>query len=336
MKVSETVRIVPVPEDEPMRPTQTNIYIVGQPGGQVLTIDSGEAIDKFWWMLRGYLAAIDQSEIGLAAISHHHFDHSGNLKNVSEHLKAEVAVPANGVKLLRGRLPKEGVRTFVDGQTLNLDGGVRIQVIATPGHSASIRSATTSRRTASSSPATRSWATPPRWWATSTATWPRCGGCWSCPTSRCCAPGHGPLIRDTDDLKARDRLEMYVAHRQMRENQVLEQLEGGEPKTSWEIMEAIYGDTIDKRLRRAADGNVQAHLKSMVRSGVVRQSRGVRRTQRTSTVERDRGKQRERDAVIRKAKRFERDKQRRQIARQESAPTEVWSRAPSYQLRSKS
>ena len=58
MQVSETVRIVPVPEDEPMRPTQTNIYIVGQPGGQVLTIDSGEAIDKFWWMLRGYLAAI--------------------------------------------------------------------------------------------------------------------------------------------------------------------------------------------------------------------------------------------------------------------------------------
>ena len=135
MKVSDTVRIVPVPEDEPMRPTQTNIYIVGQPGGQVLTIDSGEAIDKFWWMLRGYLAAIDQSEIGIAAISHHHFDHSGNLKNVHEHLKAEVAVPENGVKLLRGRLPKEGVRTFVDGQTLNLDGGVRIQVIATPGHS---------------------------------------------------------------------------------------------------------------------------------------------------------------------------------------------------------
>ena len=335
MQVSETVRIVPVPEDEPMRPTQTNIYIVGQPGGQVLTIDSGEAIDKFWWMLRGYLAAIDQSEIGIAAISHHHFDHSGNLKNVHEHLKAEVAVPANGVKLLRGRLPKEGVRTFVDGQTLNLDGGVRIQVIATPGHSVDslcyyieedgvlFTGDTVLGNTTTVVGDINSYMASLRLLL-------------ELPNIKVLCPGHGPLIRDTDDLKARDRLEMYVAHREMRENQVLEQLEGGEPKTSWEIMEAIYGDTIDKRLRRAADGNVQAHLKSMVRSGVVRQSRGVRRTQRASTVERERGKQRERDAVIRKAKRFERDKQRRQIARQESAPTEVWSRAPSYQLRSKS
>ena len=81
---------------------------------------------------------------------------------------------------------------------------------------------------------------------------------------------------------------------------------------------------------------MQAHLKSMVKSGVVSQSRGVRKTQRASTVERERAKQRERDTVIRKAKRFERDKQRRQIARQESAPTDLWKSAPSYQLKSKS
>ena len=113
MKISDNVRMVPVPEDQPMRPTSTNIYIIGQRGGQTLTIDSGEAIDKFRWMLRGYLAAIDHSEIGVAAITHHHFDHSGNLKHVNEHLKAEVAVPENGVRLLRGRLPKEGVKTYV-------------------------------------------------------------------------------------------------------------------------------------------------------------------------------------------------------------------------------
>jgi len=133
MRVSKNVRIVPVPEDEPMRPQQTNIYVVGE--GEVLTIDSGEAIDKFRWMLRGYLAAIEKSEIGVAAITHHHYDHSGNLIEAHEALKAEVAVPSNGVNLLKGRLPKEGVRTIEDGTVLNLDGGVRVQVIGTPGHS---------------------------------------------------------------------------------------------------------------------------------------------------------------------------------------------------------
>ena len=135
MKISDNVRMVPVPEDQPMRPTSTNIYIIGQRGGQTLTIDSGEAIDKFRWMLRGYLAAIDHSEIGVAAITHHHFDHSGNLKHVNEHLKADVAVPENGVRLLRGRLPKEGVKTYVDGDTIDLDGGIRVQVMTSPGHS---------------------------------------------------------------------------------------------------------------------------------------------------------------------------------------------------------
>ena len=111
MKISDNVRMVPVPEDQPMRPTSTNIYIIGQRGGQTLTIDSGEAIDKFRWMLRGYLAAIDHSEIGVAAITHHHFDHSGNLKHVNEHLKADVAVPENGVRLLRGPIcPRKASR----------------------------------------------------------------------------------------------------------------------------------------------------------------------------------------------------------------------------------
>ena len=89
-----------------MRPTQTNIYIVGKPGGQVLTIDSGEAIDKFWWMLRGYLAAIDQSEIGIAAISHHHFDHSGNLKNVMSISRPRSLCPRTASSCCAGACPR--------------------------------------------------------------------------------------------------------------------------------------------------------------------------------------------------------------------------------------
>ena len=63
MKVSPSVRAVQVPDQDPMHPDFTSIYIIGN--GQVLTIDSGEAIDRYQWMLRGYLAATEHAEIAL-------------------------------------------------------------------------------------------------------------------------------------------------------------------------------------------------------------------------------------------------------------------------------
>ena len=325
MRVSNSVRMVAVPETEPMRPASTNIYIVGE--GQTLTIDSGEAIDKFKWMLQGYLAAMERSEIGIVAITHHHFDHSGNLKHVNETLKAEVAVPETGVKLLKGRLPSDGVRTFADGDVIDLDGGVKVQVMTSPGHSVDslcyyieedgvlftgdtvLGVGTTVVGDVGSYMASLRRLL-------------------ELPNLQVLCPGHGPLIRD-----ARPRLETYVGHREMREQQILEQLADGEPKTSWEIMEAIYGDSIDKRLRRAADGNVQAHLKSLARSGIVKVGKGVRKRPNPASAAKQRLKERERDKLIRKAKRYERDARKRALARQEAPPTERWSKPPRYELK---
>ena len=55
----------------------TTIYLVGH--GQVFTIDSGEDFERYRWMLRGYLAAVEKAEIVLSGLSHHHADHSANL-----------------------------------------------------------------------------------------------------------------------------------------------------------------------------------------------------------------------------------------------------------------
>ena len=93
MKISPSVRAAMVPDDNPMHPDYTSIYLVGPKGKQSLTIDSGEEIDRYRWFLKGYLAAIENEEIGLAAITHHHSDHSGNLKWAKQHLNAEIAIP---------------------------------------------------------------------------------------------------------------------------------------------------------------------------------------------------------------------------------------------------
>jgi len=49
MQISPSVRAVQVPDEEPMHPLFTSIYLVGKHGGgEALTIDSGEEIDRFW------------------------------------------------------------------------------------------------------------------------------------------------------------------------------------------------------------------------------------------------------------------------------------------------
>src|SRR5579884_1680534 len=138
MRISPSVRAVQVPDESPAHPVFTSIYLIGKDGGgEALTIDSGEAVDHYRWMLRGYLAATERAEIALAAITHYHLDHSGNLKWLREALAADVLVSDTATPFLTqdDRLPDTGVRELRPGQTITLDGGVRVQVLATPGHS---------------------------------------------------------------------------------------------------------------------------------------------------------------------------------------------------------
>jgi glyoxylase-like metal-dependent hydrolase (beta-lactamase superfamily II) len=77
------------------------------------------------------------------------------------------------------------------------------------------------------------------------------------------APGHGPLIADPAA-----RIAEYLAHRRMREGQVLDALAGG-ARTPGEIVGVIYQD-LDPALHPAAENTVRAHLLKLVREGRVR------------------------------------------------------------------
>jgi glyoxylase-like metal-dependent hydrolase (beta-lactamase superfamily II) len=77
------------------------------------------------------------------------------------------------------------------------------------------------------------------------------------------APGHGPLIEDPAA-----RVAEYLAHRRMREGQVLDALAGG-ARTPGEIVGVIYRD-LDPTLHPAAENTVRAHLLKLVREGRAR------------------------------------------------------------------
>ena len=323
MQVTPSVRLVAVPEASPTRPRSTNIFLVGKT--EVLSIDSGEAIDKFKWMLRGYLAAIERTEIALAGITHHHFDHSGNLKEFQEALKAEILVPERGVSLLEDRLPTSGVQTLRDGRTIDLDGGVHVQVIETPGHSVDsicyyveedgvlftgdtlLGVGTTT--VGDLGPYRRSLQR-----------------LVDLPNLTVICPGHGPIVHD-----ARDRLQMYIDHRRMREEQILQTLQAQGPLSSWDIMRTLYTD-IDKRLRRSADGNVRAHLTELAQAGRVRVREGTTRKPGLVETVRNRAAARLRRDVIARGKRLEARERERGLAQQENPPLERWAKMPEYEL----
>ena len=323
MQVSPSVRAVQVPDENPMHPDFTSIYLVGK--GQVLSIDSGEAMDRYRWMLKGYLAAVERSEIALAGITHHHADHSGNLKWVHSELKAEIIAPKNGIPLLKGRLPRSGVRTFDDGEVLDLDGGLNLRVIFTPGHSTDsvcyyledegvlfsgdtlLGSSTTTVHDL-------------RDYRKSLAT------LLELPNLKVICPGHGPLVHDP-----RERLQQYVNHRNMREQQILGVLKTTGASTSWDIMMKLYPD-VNKRLRRAAENNVRSHLVQLEAEGRLKVYAGKPRRPNAAKAARQEEHVRDRQAVIKQAKKYQAEQSRAEIRAQENPASAEWSLPPRYEL----
>jgi glyoxylase-like metal-dependent hydrolase (beta-lactamase superfamily II) len=299
---------------------------VGAPGGQSLTIDSGEAIERYQWFLRGYLAATEQAEIGVATITHHHADHSGNLKWAKEFLDAEISIPQGGRRLLKGRIPKQ-VNQLADGDVVDMGGGVDLQVLATPGHSIDSlcyyledEGVLFTGDTLLGSSTTTVW---------DLGDYRRSlERLLELPNLQVICPGHGKIVNDP-----RERLQMYVDHRNLREHQILEVLKSGEQLSSWDIMLRVYGDEIDTRLRSAADGNLRSHLAQLAEEGRVSEYEGKpKRARSKAKIERDIEHVRERDRVIQEAKRIEAAQRREEIRRQENPPSEQWSKPPLYEL----
>jgi ribonuclease/clavin/mitogillin len=79
---------------------------------------------------------------------------------------------------------------------------------------------------------------------------------------RLLCPGHGPMQED-----ATRRIRTYLAHRYLRERQIVRQLLNGR-KTVADLTAAIY-PRLDHRLLRAAERNIVSHLDKLRQDGRV-------------------------------------------------------------------
>jgi endoribonuclease LACTB2 len=75
-------------------------------------------------------------------------------------------------------------------------------------------------------------------------------------------PAHGPVIRD-----AQGKIREYIAHRELREQQVLEALREG-PLPVMSIVKKIYID-VPEFLHQAAGSSVRSHLRKLHNEGAV-------------------------------------------------------------------
>lgn len=324
MKVTPNVRAVQVPDANPMHPQYTTIYLVGQ--DQVFTIDSGEDLERYRWMLRGYLAAQEKAEIALSGVSHHHRDHTGNLKWLRDEFQAEVYLPTRAEPLLGDALPETGVHQLADEAVIEVSGGVKLQMMLTPGHSVD---------------SVCYWLedegvlfTGDTILGASTTTivdlaiyMQTLNRLKALPNLKVICPGHGPLIYNPYEI-----IDDYIRRRQVREDEIVEMLAEGPELTSWSMVEKLYAQ-VDKRLWRAADRVVQTHLKKLEDEGRVVSSPGVPRSAPNEDAVKAEEEHMHRLEVIKQA-----DEYRLLIARQALARAEMpggmteWIEPPKYAL----
>ncbi len=225
----------------------TNTYVLGTAG--LIVIDPGPEDSEHIARVRA--AATTVGHVALILVTHAHSDHMG----AARQLAALTGAPV-------GRW-RAGDHPLDDGEVLRVD-DVRVRALHTPGHAPDhLVFHWEDRQTLFSGDLILGTGTvvvaPP---AGSMEDYLRSLERLAQLDLAVIAPGHGPVITNPAA-----RIAEYVAHRRMREQQVLEVLASG-PHTPGEIAAVIYPD-LTMRLHPAAEGTVLAHLLKLLAEGRV-------------------------------------------------------------------
>jgi len=190
---------------------------------------------------------VEQGKVSLILISHRHEDHTGGIDKIVELTGAPVRSVGSG--WLRGM-----AGSLRDGEVIDA-AGLRITVMATPGHTADSLSFVMDDAVLTADTVLGRGTTVIDSEDGSLALYleslKRLRGL----GSRRVLPGHGP---DMADITA--AADLYLAHREERLNQVRAALRVlGDDATARQVVEHVYTD-VDEKLWDAAESSVQAQL----------------------------------------------------------------------------
>jgi glyoxylase-like metal-dependent hydrolase (beta-lactamase superfamily II) len=222
------VTLLRAPNASAMTLQGTNSYLLDCGGGEALVIDPGPAIDAHLEALTA-TAAARALRIRTIVLTHGHPDHSAGAPRLAASTGANVLAHPNAKVPHDGELPLEGELRA---------GGVSLRVVDGPGHTfdhaifyleseGALFTGDTILGEGTAVVAPPGGAMRPY-----QRTLQRLAAEFG--DARTIYPGHGPLVADP-----RAKIDEYIAHRQMRERQILDALRPA-PQTIPELVRKIY------------------------------------------------------------------------------------------------
>jgi glyoxylase-like metal-dependent hydrolase (beta-lactamase superfamily II) len=256
---SERVTVVLGQNPGPFTGPGTNTYLVGT-GRRPLLLDTGQGLPEYLPLLERALQT-ERPGDGLQEIvlTHGHVDHIGGVASVQQRF-GPLTVSKKPWAKLDGDI---AVRVVEDGSEIRAE-GVTLQAIWTPGHAWD--------HLCWYLPEERALFTGDVVLGAGTTVIPSDGdlGDYLDSLRRLLTwdtaviyPAHGPAIR-----KPREKIESYLAHRALRDEQILAGLRDG-VHTVTALVKRIYTD-VPEFLHGAAAMSVTAHLRKLEKDGAVR------------------------------------------------------------------
>lgn len=240
----------------------TNTYLIGR-GRRPLILDTGAGVNVYPDLLaRGLEELCESRELDKIVVTHAHGDHLGGVRQIrprfGEHLEV-LKMPWPGHDELAGT----PITPLADGDEVRAD-GADLRAVFTPGHAPDHLCYYLVQE--------RAIFTGDVILGAGTTVIPDDTGDlgqYMASLRRLLEldpdliyPAHGPVIRN-----AREKIGEYIAHRELREQQVLEVLRRG-PHQVTAIVKQIYTD-VPEFLHQAAGSSVRSHLRKLQKEGAV-------------------------------------------------------------------
>jgi endoribonuclease LACTB2 len=241
----------------------TNTYIIGS-SARPLLVDTGQGIESYLPLLRQAMRERGAEGLQEIVLTHAHPDHNGGIEQVfTEYGELRVT------KMPRPELDGAIDVTALGDEDVVVTEGATLQAIWTPGHARD--------HLCFYIPEDRALITGDVVLGAGTTVIPPDGDLGDYIRSLhrlldfdadVLYPAHGPRI-----LNPREKIESYLAHRALRDEQILEGLKAG-IETVPDLVKRIYTD-VPEYLHGAAGMSVDAHLRNLLKEGMV-QRRGER------------------------------------------------------------